>query len=403
MGQVRTTALAVPGFQLGTAAAGIRYSGRDDLVLIELPAAAVTGACFTRNRFCAAPVVLARRHLDRATPGVMLINAGNANAGTGAAGMDVAVASCRAAAAVAGCAAESVLPFSTGVIGEALPLDRLTAALPAAWEARRADGWQDAAAAIMTTDTVPKLASVTLELNAQTFTVTGMAKGSGMICPDLATMLAFVVTDAPLDAAAVDAGLKHAVARSFNRITVDGDTSTNDAVTLTAAPPQAGTEAIGIDHPDYAAVTEAVTAVCEALALAIVRDGEGATHVVKIQVAGARTDADADTVARTVAGSPLVKTAMFAADPNWGRILAAVGRAPIDDLSIEQVGIRIDDLPIVADGEPSPAYDEAAAAALMARETYTITVLLGNGSGKASLWTCDLSHDYVSINADYRS
>ncbi len=393
--------LPVEGVRLAATAAGIRYEGRNDLALIALPPGSRTAAVFTRNAFRAAPVLVAERHLAACghAPRWLLVNAGNANAGTGVQGIADAERCCRALAAAVGAASETVLPFSTGVIGEPLPVARIEAALPTLLVRLHPDGWAEAARAIMTTDTVPKLASRQAALSGGMATVTGMAKGAGMIRPDMATMLAFVATDAAVPPEALQAVLRRAVAASFNRITVDGDTSTNDACTLSATGrgPAAETEA------DLAALEVAVTEVCVALAQAIVRDGEGATRLVTVEVTGGRDEAECLRVARVVAESPLVKTALHAADPNWGRILAAVGRAGLADLDIARVRIAIGEVTVAEGGALAPGYDEAAAARAMDRPEVTLRIDLGRGTATAHVWTCDLSCEYVRINAEYRT
>lgn len=393
---------AVPGIRLSVAAAGIRYRGRDDLVLIELAAGGSVAAVFTRNAFCAAPVTVAREHLAKDPARYLLINAGNANAGTGVPGLRAARETCRLLAGMAGCAMSQVLPFSTGVIGEDLPVDPFAQAIPGLLSTLRDDAWPQAAAAIMTTDTAPKLASRSVELTDGTVTVTGMAKGSGMICPDMATMLAFLGTDAAVPRPLLQALLQRAVARSFNRITVDGDTSTNDACVLMAS----GTSGVRVESgesADGARLAGAIDAVCAELAEMIVRDGEGATKLVRLCVESAASDAEAAAVAYTVAHSPLVKTALFASDPNWGRILAAVGRAGVDGLDVERVRIWLGDVCIVSAGGRDPGYREQAGQAVMDLPEITIRIDLDRGDARTEVLTCDLSYDYVKINAEYRS
>jgi len=393
----------VPGVRLATAAAGIRYRDRDDLALIALPGGAQCAAVFTRNAFCAAPVVLARQHLSAASPRYLLINSGNANAGTGERGLADGRAICSALADRAGCRTEEVLPFSTGVIGEPLPVVRIEAALPGLLAHPKETAWPEAARAIMTTDTVPKLASRRFAVAGRTAVVSGMCKGAGMICPDMATMLAFLATDVAVDQDLLQRCLEQAVAVSFNAITIDGDTSTNDACVL-AATGSLGNESLDDpEAPDYLALCEAVEAVCRELAAAIVRDGEGATKVVTIAVDEALDWAEARRVAYTIAHSPLVKTALFASDPNWGRILAAVGRAGLAGLDIERVRIWLGDTCIVREGGRDPAYLEDAGRAAMAGPEIGIRVALGRGQAAAELLTCDLSYDYVRINAEYRT
>jgi len=393
----------IAGIRLGSAAAGIKYPDRNDLVIIELPLGATCAAVFTRNAFCAAPVVVARRNLSIRPPHYLLINSGNANAGTGVQGMEDAEASCEGLAQVVDCQASQVLPFSTGVIGEPLPVPRLIDALPQAINSLTEDGWVTAANAIMTTDTVPKLASRQIRVDGMPITVTGMAKGSGMIRPDMATMLAYIATDAIISQKLLRECLQQAVEPSFNAITVDGDTSTNDACVLMAsgmspAAPIADTKSIA-----YQKLCAAVTEVCMTLARDIVRDGEGATKLVEVLVEDAESQAEAKDVAYTIAHSPLVKTALFASDPNWGRILAAVGRAGIDDLDIQNVGIWLDETCIVRNGSRAEEYTEEAGQAVMSQSEFTIRVALGRGETDVRVLTCDLSYDYVRINAEYRT
>jgi len=393
--------LTVAGVRLGTARAGIKYPDRRDLVVVELAAETQATAVFTRNAFCAAPVTVARTHLAAASPRYLVINTGNANAGTGRQGLADAEASCRSLAERTGCRSEEVLPFSTGVIGEPLPLFRLVTGLPEALATLRPDGWAEAAAGIMTTDTRPKWASRRLTLAGREVTITGIAKGAGMIRPDMATMLAFVATDAAVDPALLREILHEAVADSFNAITVDGDTSTNDACLLLATGRSgASIPATGGDRARFAT---AVSEVCVDLAQAIVRDGEGATKFITVRVEGGRDVAECRQVAYTIAHSPLVKTAFFASDPNWGRILAAVGRSGLDALDLERVTIHLDEVCIVRDGGRAPDYTEEQGQRVMARPEIAIRVELGRGGAAARIWTTDLSFDYVRINAEYRT
>ncbi|CAK0781673.1 Glutamate N-acetyltransferase / Amino-acid acetyltransferase [Gammaproteobacteria bacterium] len=394
--------LPVPGFRLATAAAGIRYRHRDDLVVMAMPEGVTTAAVFTRNAFCAAPVVLAREHLRTTAPRYLLINAGNANAGTGERGLSDARATCALMARLTGCEATQVLPFSTGVIGEYLPLAPFEAVLPRVLSALSERAWPAAARAIMTTDTVPKLVSQTFEMGAQRANLTGIAKGAGMIRPDMATMLAFLATDATVAPALLQECLERAVAPSFNAITIDGDTSTNDACVLVAT----GRLGPAIEHatdPGYAALENRVQTVCKALARAIVQDGEGATKLVTIRVRDAASVDEALQVAYTIAHSPLVKTALFASDPNWGRILAAIGRAGLSALAIDRIEIWLDQVCIVRGGGRAADYTEAAGREVLAKPEFTIGVRLGRGKAETEILTCDLSVDYVRINADYRT
>lgn len=394
---------AVAGVRLGTVSAGIKKPGRPDLVVMELAEGSRCAAVFTRNAFCAAPVLIAREHLASAAPRALLVNTGNANAGTGEPGLRDARRCCEAAAQAGGWRTAEVLPFSTGVIGEPLPVERIVAALPAAVDALRGDGWAQAASGILTTDTVPKGASRRLEIEGEIVTVTGIAKGSGMIRPDMATMLAYVATDAGFAPELLQRCLNEAVAGSFNRISVDGDTSTNDACVLVATGRASLPEIASADSAAYRAVARAVAEVCETLARAIVRDGEGATKLITVQVDGGASERECLDVAYTIAHSPLVKTAFFASDPNWGRILAAVGRAGVPELDIARVRIALDDVCIVRDGGRAADYTEAAGQEVMARSEITVCVDLGRGSARARVWTCDFSYDYVRINAEYRT
>ncbi len=397
------TILSVEGVRLGTAAAGIRYADRDDLVVIELAEGATCAGVFTRNAFCAAPVQVAQEHLKRAEIRYLLINSGNANAGTGKQGVQDARRCCEALARTAGCSPEQVLPFSTGVIGEALPVERMVEVMPAVLGSLDSEGWDRAAAAIMTTDTVPKQASRTFEYTGNRITVTGMAKGSGMIRPDMATMLAYLATDAAVAQPLLQRCLERAVEPSFNSITVDGDTSTNDACMLIASGSSACPAILEEQSEGYRLLAAAVEEVCLELARAIIKDGEGATKLVAVEVVNAGSREEAREVAFTVAHSPLVKTALFASDPNWGRILAAVGRAGVQNLDIAGVGIWLDEVCIVRDGGRDPGYTEEAGQQVMDRGELTIRIELNRGEAGARVLTCDLSYDYVRINAEYRT
>ncbi len=390
----------IAGVELGTAMAGVKQRGRRDVLLVRLAAGTQVAAVFTQNPFCAAPVVLARRHL--ASGGgvrALVVNTGNANAGTGDDGMARAMSVCDGVARQLGCVPDQVLPFSTGVIMEPLPADRIVAALPAARADLGADHWDTAARAIMTTDTVPKAASCRVRLSGGEATVTGIAKGAGMIRPDMATMLAFVATDARVPRDTLDTLLRDAAGVSFNSITVDGDTSTNDAFILmaTGAGPALAGEA------DRAALARAINEVSIRLAQAIVRDGEGATKFVTVQVENGRSVDEARRVAYAIAHSPLVKTAFFASDPNLGRILAAIGNAGVDGLDIAKVEVHLDDVPVAAGGARLPDYREDLAAEVMRKPEFTVRAVLGRGQAGATVWTCDLSFDYVKINAEYRT
>ncbi len=393
----------VAGVRIGTAALGARREPRDDLALFALGPGSEAAAVFTRNAFCAAPVVVARRHLAAAAPRALVINAGNANAATGARGIADAELCCRLAAAAAGCAPEEVLPFSTGVIGEPLEVERFRGALPAAGAALAPDGWLAAARAIMTTDTVPKGRSRRFTAGGRECVLTGIAKGSGMIRPDLATMLAFLATDAAVPRAVLAEALAEAVEASFNRVTVDGDTSTNDACLLVATGASGAAPIEGRDHPDYPAFAAALDEVCRWLAQALARDGEGASKFVTVAVGGGASDEECLRVAYAIAHSPLVKTALGAGDANWGRILAAVGRAGVAGLAGERVGLTLNGVRVVAGGVRAAGYSEALGAQALAGPEVTVEVDLGRGSRSATVWTCDLTHEYVTINAEYRT
>jgi len=394
---------AVDGIRLATASAGIKKPGRKDVVLIELAEATRTAAVYTTNAFCAAPVTLAKSHQALAPTRYLLINSGNANAGTGEAGMSAAKACCEAVAEVMSSQAEAVLPFSTGVIGQPLPVDKITAVLPEARDALSADNWFNAAHAIMTTDTIAKAKSVQLELGGKTVTITGMSKGSGMIRPDMATMLAYIATDASVSQAVLSTMLQQAMNQSFNRITVDGDTSTNDACVLMATGKAANAEITSITSEDGERLLTALTDLCRYLAQAIVRDGEGATKFISIAVKQGQSQEECRQVAYTIAHSPLVKTALFASDPNWGRILAAVGRSGIDNFDLSGVSIYLGEVCIVDKGQPATSYTEEQGQAIMSQAEIDITVLLGRGQADDLVWTCDFSYDYVKINAEYRT
>lgn len=392
----------VSGFRLGTTSAGIKTRGQPDLVVMEIAAGSTTAAVFTQNAFRAAPVIVAREHLGEQQPGYLLVNTGNANAGTGDSGIRDARQCCMALAESTGCSSKAVLPFSTGVIGEPLPADRIQSSLPSALEQLDENGWAAAATGILTTDTVPKGVSKRIVLGGQTVTITGIAKGAGMIRPDMATMLAFIATDAALVHDVLHDCLLAATEKSFNRITVDGDTSTNDACVLVATG-KSTAPAIARDNVNYELFCSAVTDVCMQLAQAIVRDGEGATRFVTIAVDSGRSTDECLNVAYTIAHSPLVKTALFAGDPNWGRILAAVGRAGVAGLDLDYVQIYLGDVCIVRDGGRAPEYTEAAGQQVMDAKEITIRVILNRGSCAEEIWTCDLSYDYVKINAEYRT
>ena len=396
--------LPVPGVRIGTTMAGIRKAQRRDLSVWLLDPGTRVAGVFTLNRFCAAPVQVCREHLAQGD-GIraLLINTGNANAGTGRDGWVRARRTCQALATRLSLQPEQVLPFSTGVIMETLPVERIEAGLDAALSAAHADAWSEAAEAIMTTDTLPKAASRQVAIQGRTVTLTGIAKGAGMIRPNMATMLGFVATDACLSAELMTRLVKAAADASFNRITVDGDTSTNDSFLLVATQ-QAGHEPLGDwDAPDTVAFRDALDSLAVELAQAIVRDGEGATKFITVRVDGGRDAAEARLVAYAIAHSPLVKTAFFASDPNLGRILAAVGYAGVPDLDQALIDLDLGDVPVVRQGGRLPTYVEADAARVMAGSDVLVRVNLNRGSASETVWTCDFSEDYVRINADYRS
>ncbi len=394
----------VKGIRLATVAAGVRYAGRDDMVVIECQAGTSCAAVFTRNRFSAAPVQVARQHLQQTAPRALLINSGNANAGTGEQGTLDAVQCCQLLANNLGCNVTEVLPYSTGVIGQYLPVPAFEQAMPACVNKLRedSDAWDRAAKAIMTTDTVSKLFSRKTIINGFEVTLTGMSKGAGMIRPDMATMLAFVATDAVIEQPVLQKLLNESTALSFNRITVDGDTSTNDACTLLASG-AAEMSPIAVGSNEYDQFFTALTCLMQDLAQAIIRDAEGATKFITINVSGAATEDDCSAVAYTVAESPLVKTALYASDPNWGRILAAVGRAPVSEMNINQVSIWLNDVAIVTAGKPDQGYTEEAGQKAVAGADISIDIRLGDSTKSVTVWTSDLSHEYIRINAEYRT
>lgn len=391
----------VSGVALGTACAGIKQHVRDDILLIQMVEQATCAAVFTRNAFCAAPVHVARKHLQ-CQPRWLLINSGNANAGTGQQGMQDALQSCAEVATMVAGEAEQVLPFSTGVIGQILPVNKIATALPIACRQLSEQHWSKAAQAIMTTDTFPKGVSKVIDIAGYSVTFTGISKGAGMIQPDMATMLAFIATDAKISQDLLQQCLSTAVAQSFNLITVDGDTSTNDACVVMASGCSSA-PLITAESEAYQQFATALTTVCQQLAELIIRDGEGATKLMRIKVTAARDAEEAVRVAKTIAHSPLVKTAFFASDPNWGRILAAVGRAGVENMDLEAITLYLDDVCIVRNGGCADDYTEDAGQKVMDREEITITVMLGRGEAEQEVLTCDFSYDYVRINAEYRS
>lgn len=391
----------VNGIRLAAVASGIRYPDRLDLVLMEIAADSSTSAVFTRNQFCAAPVSVSKSHLKQAEPRYLLINTGNANAGTGEEGKVDALVCCQALADLAGVSIKQILPFSTGVIGERLPTEPIRIALPAAYTGLNGASWPEAAEGILTTDTRPKLASRELQMATGKVTIVGMAKGAGMIKPNMATMLAFVATDTAIERQALDSLLNDCVEQSFNRITVDGDTSTNDACVLSAT----GKSGVRLDpaNAEWEVFTAALRELFQELAMGLIRDAEGASKFITLQVSGGSDSRDCLKVAYAVAESPLVKTAMFASDANWGRILAAVGRAGVEGLVINSVNIDLGHLALVRSGSVAPDYSDEAGQAVMAAGDIAIHIDLGMGQTTETVWTTDLSHDYVRINADYRT
>ncbi|HDY97234.1 MAG TPA: bifunctional glutamate N-acetyltransferase/amino-acid acetyltransferase ArgJ [Pseudomonas sabulinigri] len=392
----------VPGFRLGIASAGIKRAGRKDVVIMEAAEGASIAGVFTTNAFCAAPVTLTRKHLS-SSPRYLLVNTGNANAGTGKPGMQAALSTCEALADLCGVNSQQVLPFSTGVIGELLPAAKVIEAMPAALAALAEDNWAVAAEGIMTTDTQPKGSSRQIMLAGQTITITGISKGAGMIRPNMATMLGYVATDAKVAQPLLQQMVKAAADLSFNRITIDGDTSTNDSCMLIATGQAEMPEISSAESGEYQQLAEAINAVMLELAQAIVRDGEGATKFVTIQVNGGGNRDECLDVGYAVAHSPLIKTALFASDPNWGRILAAVGYAGVPSLDVEQIDVYLDDVCIARNGSRAEEYREEQGAGVMAQAEITIRIELGRGDYSETLWTTDLSHEYVRINAEYRT
>ena len=400
---IRSQLLPVPGLQLGYAQAGIKKPGRKDLLVLKLAPSATVAGVFTTNRFCAAPVQVSKDHLAGTQPIVALVvNTGNANAGTGEAGLANAHTTCAALAKLLGCAANQILPFSTGVILEPLPLEKLVAGLPAAIANLKEDSWFDAAEAIMTTDTQPKAASRVVTIAGKRVTMTGMSKGAGMIKPNMATMLGFMACDAKISQPVLQTLVKQAADASFNCITIDGDTSTNDSFMLMAT--GAGElEVNDTASSEYQALAEAVIGLSQELAQMIVRDGEGATKFITVRVEQGRDVEECRKIAYAIGHSPLVKTAFFASDPNLGRILAAIGYAGVNDLDVNQINLYLDDVWVAKQGGRHPDYQEQDGQRVMKQSEITVRVTLARGEAAATIWTCDLSHDYVSINADYRS
>jgi glutamate N-acetyltransferase/amino-acid N-acetyltransferase len=396
--------LPVAGVSLGVAEANIKRPGRKDLLVMQLSAGSRVAGVFTRNRFCAAPVIVAREHLSQSDDiRALVVNTGNANAGTGEQGMQDARTTCAALGGLLGCAANQILPFSTGVIMEPLPVAKIAAGLPAAVTNMCADNWANAAEAIMTTDIVAKAVSRQLDIGGVTITVTGIAKGSGMIHPNMATMLGYIATDAAVAKPLLQSMVTEAANRSFNCITVDGDTSTNDALMLIATGRSSAAEICDGDSATARALKSAINDVATFLAQAIVRDGEGATKFITVRVEGGKNEAECRQVGYAVARSPLVKTAFFASDPNLGRILAAIGYAGIEDLDVESLQLYLDEVLVAERGGRAASYREEDGQRVMAQSDITVRVALNRGSATVTLWTCDFSYDYVKINASYRS
>jgi glutamate N-acetyltransferase/amino-acid N-acetyltransferase len=393
----------VPGFELGIASAGIKRPGRKDVVLMRCAEGSTVAGVFTLNAFCAAPVILSKKRVLGGAVRYLLTNTGNANAGTGEPGLEAATHTCAELARLAGVDEGCVLPFSTGVIGEPLPVAKIQAALPAALADLKADNWVAAASGIMTTDTLPKGASRQFVHDGVTVTVTGISKGAGMIKPNMATMLGYIATDAKVAQGVLQDLLRDAANKSFNRITIDGDTSTNDCCMLIATGQAALDEIAQPSGALFAALKQAVLDVAMELAQAIVRDGEGATKFVTVQVNGGATQQECLDVGYAVAHSPLIKTALFASDPNWGRILAAVGRAGVAQLDVSKIDVFLGDVCIASKGCRSPSYTEEQGSAVMAEAEIGIRIELGRGSCSETIWTTDLSHEYVKINAEYRT
>ena len=392
----------VPGFELGIASAGIKRPGRKDVVVMRCAEGSSVAGVFTLNAFCAAPVILSKQRVQ-GTVRYLLTNTGNANAGTGAPGLAAAERTCAKLAELAGVPAESVLPFSTGVIGEPLPVEKIEGALQAALDNLSENNWAEAATGIMTTDTLPKGASRQFQFDGKTITVTGISKGAGMIRPNMATMLGYIATDAKVAPAVLKDLMLDGANKSFNRITIDGDTSTNDCCMLIATGKANLPEVTEASGALFEALKKAVFEVCMEVAQAIVRDGEGATKFVTVQVNGGGNHQECLDVGYAVAHSPLIKTALFASDPNWGRILAAVGRAGVPELDVSLIDVYLDNVCIASKGGRSPSYTEDQGAKVMAQEEITIRIELGRGQCSETIWTTDLSHEYVKINAEYRT
>ena len=396
---IKESPQTIKGIRLQSVAAGIRRPDKNDLVLVELAEGTQAAAVFTQNAFCAAPVQIAKKHISETSPRYLLINSGNANAGTGQAGYDAAMQCCASVAKVMDCNENEVLPFSTGVIGEALPVENILSSVAALKDGLDEQFWPSASEAILTTDTHAKLFSCQLELNGTQVNITGMAKGSGMIRPNMATMLSYVATDARIESEQLQACLQQAVDLSFNRITVDGDTSTNDSVVLMAT----GCSGVEINKSNINNFQLALNELFITLAKSIVGDGEGATKLINVVVEQGKTVEECNQVAYAIAHSPLVKTAFFASDPNWGRILAAVGYSGVKDFDINKVEIFLDDVCLVQDGGVAASYTEEQGQAVMEKSEITVRVNLQRGTCETTVWTCDFSYDYVRINAEYRT
>jgi len=395
--------LPIQGVTLGIAEAGIKKPGRKDLLVMVLDEGTQVAGVFTQNRFCAAPVVVAKQHLAQSSIRALVVNTGNANAGTGEAGMQHAQTTCTELARMLNCTAQQVLPFSTGVIMEPLPVDKIVAALPAAVSNGKTDNWFAAAQAIMTTDIVPKAVSRQMQLNGKTVTITGIAKGSGMIRPNMATMLGYIATDAAITKDALQNMARFVADHSFNRITVDGDTSTNDALIIAATGKAGNTPITATNSAEFTQMQQAITDVAAELAKMIVRDGEGATKFITVQIEDGRNPAECTQVAYAIAHSPLIKTAFFASDPNLGRILAAIGYSGIQDLDVNNIQLYLDNVLVAEKGGRAVHYREEEGQRVMQQAEITIRVVLNRGNATTTVWTCDFSYDYVKINASYRS
>jgi len=395
--------LAIKGVRLGVTEAGVRKANRRDLLLMTLAPGTRVAGVFTRNRFCAAPVLVAKANLQGGNIRALIVNTGCANAGTGEDGIFRAKQTCAEVSKLLGCEPDQVLPFSTGVIMEPLPVDRIAAGVPRCVARLHENNWADAATAIMTTDTVAKAFSKRVDIGDKLISVTGIAKGSGMIRPNMATMLGFIATDAFVDQKLLQRAITYAAERTFNCVTVDGDTSTNDALIVMATGQVGAPEIAKSDSSEFKMLLDAITEVAASLAQALIRDGEGATKFITIHIDGGLNETECRKVGYAIAHSPLVKTAFFASDPNLGRILAAIGYAGIDDLDVSKVDLYLDEVMVAKSGGRAPSYREEDGQRVMKQDEITVRVGLNRGASSAIIWTCDLSHDYVSINADYRS